>query len=694
MTFGEIRAQLLDEAKSSPNLLSDLAGLENYIAESYDNRSFVELLQNAEDANSTKFIIKNFEDQLLIGNNGKDFDDNDLMSLCRSAASHKVRGQSIGYRGIGFKSVVGFSKKIIIVSGEFKFQFSKARTSQEIPLADKVPLIRIPHPLLESDYNKYSDVINELKSSGYTTIFIFDKSDSESIELEFQSFDPRTLLFLSNIKYCSLNTKNVNTNIYCNEIDKVAYSLKELEINDITNQWICWTENKVSVAINEAGNQTNSNVFAFLPTENNTGFRGIVNADFNTDPSRRHIIFNEDTIQLIDVLSKNILSLLEFCITSEEDLSVLLFEKLKPIDGISSVQFQKTSFGKLLFECIKKNSNNRFSSFKLCPSWLNLKDFLLISQFDEFKTVSPEIQKIDGAIEFLKFLGAKEASFENILNCLKRPLKLSTLGICQIIKLLHKTVLFGDVPPEIIDKKLVITDSGTFSFREIQNSNKKLSETFITSLNEVGLTNFDIKSLFGKVISREYVEQHLDNIEITKTEFQSEDEAITERVPNESPIEGKIKPFFPEKSESDDTSMWFNESDKNYSKSNEVTNKWRSTELITLEVLNKNGFSLKDVSKQNIGYDLEGLDPNGNQIQIEVKSINYIGQKIRLTNNEVALCREHPNSYFLAIVRQLENQIEIAIVSNPTHNLELHRQCVTWVWECNNYSYNPRIFNL
>ena len=41
MNFLEIRGELLKEAKASPNLLSDLAGLENYISESYNNRSFI-----------------------------------------------------------------------------------------------------------------------------------------------------------------------------------------------------------------------------------------------------------------------------------------------------------------------------------------------------------------------------------------------------------------------------------------------------------------------------------------------------------------------------------------------------------------------------------------------------------------------------------------------------------------------------
>ena len=52
-----IYSKLLEEAKRSPLLLSDLAGLEEYIAESYNNRSFIELLQNADDAGSSAFLI-------------------------------------------------------------------------------------------------------------------------------------------------------------------------------------------------------------------------------------------------------------------------------------------------------------------------------------------------------------------------------------------------------------------------------------------------------------------------------------------------------------------------------------------------------------------------------------------------------------------------------------------------------------
>src|SRR5215207_9572691 len=81
-----------------------LPGLEQYVAESYDARSFVELLQNADDAGAPRFVVQRTGDFLMVANDGRPFTRVDFESLCRSAASHKHRGTTIGYRGIGFKS--------------------------------------------------------------------------------------------------------------------------------------------------------------------------------------------------------------------------------------------------------------------------------------------------------------------------------------------------------------------------------------------------------------------------------------------------------------------------------------------------------------------------------------------------------------------------------------------------------------
>ena len=91
MSINELRESLIKEAKSSPMLLSDLAGLEAYVSESYNSRSFIELLQNADDAGSTRFYVKRYGNYLFVANDGRPFNIMDLESLCRSASSNKAR---------------------------------------------------------------------------------------------------------------------------------------------------------------------------------------------------------------------------------------------------------------------------------------------------------------------------------------------------------------------------------------------------------------------------------------------------------------------------------------------------------------------------------------------------------------------------------------------------------------------------
>jgi hypothetical protein len=119
--LGQVREPLLEEARRSPVLLSDPAGLEQYLAESYDARSFTELLQNADDAASARFLIDWRQTDLFIANDGRPFTDADLESLCRSAHSSKQRGTAIGYRGVGFKSVVSIASaaSVAVVSGRW-----------------------------------------------------------------------------------------------------------------------------------------------------------------------------------------------------------------------------------------------------------------------------------------------------------------------------------------------------------------------------------------------------------------------------------------------------------------------------------------------------------------------------------------------------------------------------------------------
>lgn len=122
-----IHELFIEEARKSPLLFNDLASMENYISESYSGRSLIELLQNADDAQSERMLVKKRSDFVfIVANDGRTFTSEDILSLCRSGASTKARNaDTIGYRGIGFKSIVNYASVVICIVGKYIQHFQE-----------------------------------------------------------------------------------------------------------------------------------------------------------------------------------------------------------------------------------------------------------------------------------------------------------------------------------------------------------------------------------------------------------------------------------------------------------------------------------------------------------------------------------------------------------------------------------------
>ena len=90
-----LRNEFLQEATHAPKLFKDLAKVEQYIAESYKTRSFIELIQNADDAEATSFGVHGFDQGLIVANDGRTFTLADIEALCRSGTSNKARDGKI-----------------------------------------------------------------------------------------------------------------------------------------------------------------------------------------------------------------------------------------------------------------------------------------------------------------------------------------------------------------------------------------------------------------------------------------------------------------------------------------------------------------------------------------------------------------------------------------------------------------------
>ena len=684
--LSKLRDSLIAEATSSPMLLSDLAGLEAYVSESYNSRSFIELLQNADDANATKFYVKRSGDYLFVANNGRPFNIKDLESLCRSASSNKVRGTSIGYRGIGFKSVVSFAKEVHLVSGDFEITFSKELSRKVVPQASKVPLIRIPHEINNSVKNELTNEIKAIQDEGFKTIFIFSGVLANQIDEEYTSFASTTILFLKSIQVIKiLLSKKVTANIAVVDENEKGRFLRVSTTDAISNWFVC-SDSNCSIAFSMNNGKVarlpknEAVIHAFLPTEDSCGLGVVVNGDFSTDPSRRHLIMDGTTVTVISNLSKLYASLLKYALSNKDKH---IIDALMPYFDLKLIQLMKQSFEKEFSKKIKETFGKELSNLKLSPSWLNAEDFAKIMEASNLPFVAPECSEVNGLNDFLKYLGNRTEEIGSLLSKVSN-VELSVLGYAQLVAAGIREVLMNHKLASLCATDLVISDGRLCSFKEINENEEEIDESYVQLLLDNGVSENDISQFLKKM--------GLSNInEVQFSDDDEDDYTFNDEEDDDEDRSGSEESYNPTS-----VSQWFNDADSSSKQvvNNDGIQKWRSAEENTLAVLNANGFRLKDVSKQNLGFDLEGSDPNGRNIYIEVKSIDYVGQKFRMTNNEFAAAQYKPSNYYLALVYQNKDSFEISLIKDPVNRLNLTRQVVQWVWECTDYEYKPMRFKI
>ena len=671
----EIRAPLLEEARQSPSLLSDLAGLEQYIAESYDSRSFVELLQNADDAGASRFAIQRSGEFLLVANDGRRFTRSDFESLCRSAASSKSRGTSIGYRGIGFKSVVSFARTIHLVSGDLAVTFSRERTAKEIPQATRVPLVRIPHRLEDADRARFSTALDRLVDDGLATVFVFDRLLASGIEKEFAAFDPTSLLFLRNVRHVELraNTEAVIT-VRRDVIDTRTRSIR-LTSGDGISQWTVIEQRVIAIAFRREADrivrldEREAVVHAFLPTFEPTGLAVKIHGDISTDPSRARVIFDERTATALNDIAALIVALFDEILSGGQVPNPAgMIAALVPFSDPRMTGFQRRSFKTELFGEIQRCAKGRFENLRCRPTWLNALDFEALSRAASVRVIPRTLESIEGLNGLLRFLGAKEATFEELSSSLC-VISVTVPGAAELA-----THLIQRHITKQIDVKRVRTDwrmwpvgGKVVSFEEAKAAAKPLDRDFFDMVAEKSGGGNGSRRLVA-ALSDETTAAMLLPDDFAPATSQHTKQSDTPEIggipPNDMPMQRlSLK-------------------------------RWRSAEQQVLNLLAAWGWTVEDVSRQNLGYDIEGRTAEGEEAFVEVKAIDHPGQPFTLTSNEEAVARLKGARYRLAIVRQADSFLEVALVRDPVRQLNLTRQCRQWVWECAEYSFVPQRFPL
>ena len=83
----------------------------------------LEMIQNAEDEESTTITFVFKKSGVIVINNGRPFSEDDVRAICSVKTGSKRK--KIGFFGIGFKSVFSVTDRPQIISGKFNFNIER-----------------------------------------------------------------------------------------------------------------------------------------------------------------------------------------------------------------------------------------------------------------------------------------------------------------------------------------------------------------------------------------------------------------------------------------------------------------------------------------------------------------------------------------------------------------------------------------
>lgn len=284
-----------------------------------------ELLQNADDYKdinkrtvSVKFTLT--PNYLLLTHDGQPFNFQNVYALTGISQGDKRDNiETIGFKGIGFKSIFKDSNFAIVKSGGFEFKFDESCFPKEA----KRPWQIIPVWVENYDEELLSnqDFISAPVSiaikpiSGNEKLRQIEKSYKNILSRVFQ--DDRILIFLRWIDTVSIT--DTTDSDYLIELNKnkekwfISTGLTDIVVEESVRNWLNKQisdeditipekyenieKTKITFAVEREGSKLvgtkNSKVYNYLPTEIDFGFKFLINGDFIPDGSRTELHNNE-----------------------------------------------------------------------------------------------------------------------------------------------------------------------------------------------------------------------------------------------------------------------------------------------------------------------------------------------------------------------------------------------------------------
>lgn len=662
----DISDAFASEATASPRMLEDLAAMERYMAESYDGRTFVELIQNADDARSDRIAIRLIGTTLVVANDGRPFDESDILAISRSGASNKRRGDTIGYRGVGFKSATSFSTEIVIISGGACFTFSKEACSRRLGMSvDRVPTVRIPFPYDERDLPRdVSMAVEELLDEGFTTFFIFLSTKVDKVVRELSDFEEGWLLFLRSVHDVAIHCGPLIKHVAVTR-NHVSDSDSLLRVDGSNKCWYVTASADASLAFQyEDGRgvipcDTNDAVFhCFMPTLDKTGFPFKVNADFSTDPSRKHIISDASTEAAMAAVQSLVV---ETIVKATSNKMPELYPILTLLGVRTSLSTLSSQFELGLLEGLRRKSWVPVrhgglvcpESVKILPRWLDAEEGDLLSAVDGF--VSDSVldhcfANIVPKVETLLFrLGATELLPSDLLFFLEVSNKNTLIPIPTLAKLFAHLYRTSGGDGSISRCYIPLENGGSILLKETTRESN-ISSAFLSGIKGI-LNSEELASLSLQYDAFAGIDESLMGGRRGKTGAKSETVG---------------RPEAP------------------------VISRWKTPAQNCMAIEIQAGNSAKKAGAKCSEYDVVSTGPDGFTSYIAAKSVGSLGDSFRMSEAEYEAAKRYGDHYKVCLFSMGEGDMEYAVIINPASGTKAKKVVKEWEWVIEGYLVEDR----
>lgn len=113
---------------------------------------------------------------------------------------------------------------------------------------------------------------------------------------------------------------------------------------------------------------------------------------------------------------------------------------------------------------------------------------------------------------------------------------------------------------------------------------------------------------------------------------------------------------------------------------------WQKAQKLCLCERELAGYTVKDVSKSRVGYDVKAYNQEIGDIQyIEVKSLERSGASFEITVEEYAKLKHYKENYYICLVLILEDSADFIYINNPEENVVFNETIKIVGYSCKNY---------